>query len=159
MPAAAGLILDKLTYFKYNEAGNIFLTIMQRRKAAVLSAILVLGILMLSGMYLSNSTAEAKRQSQSTTTLCDEETGTCNTTVCVEGHPCKSSQTPPSNMEPNLEDLANMRPFEEQQQPSEEQQQPSDPKEDENEDKQETNRGFVEELLDNPLLSVPQVLE
>jgi hypothetical protein len=24
VPAAAGLILDKLTYFKYNEAGNMF---------------------------------------------------------------------------------------------------------------------------------------
>lgn len=48
---------------------------------------------MISGMYFSNSVAEAKRQSQSTTTLCDEETGTCNTTVCIEGHPCKSSET------------------------------------------------------------------
>jgi hypothetical protein len=47
----------------------------------------------------------------------------------------------------------------EEQQPVEEQQQPSDPKEDENEDKPEANRGFIEELLDNPLLSVPQVLE
>ena len=64
-----------------------------------MSAILVLGILVISGMHLSNSVAEAKRQSQSTTTLCDEETGTYNTTVCIE------------------------------------------------------------ELLDNPLLSVPQVLE
>ena len=49
-----------------------------------MSAILVLGILVISGMYLSNSVAEAKRQSQSTTTLCYEETGTCNTTVCIE---------------------------------------------------------------------------
>lgn len=136
----------------------MFLIIMQRRKAAVLSAILVLGILMISGMYFSNSVAEAKRQSQSTTTLCDEETGTCNTTVCIEGHPCKSSETLASNMEPNLEDLANMRPVEEQQ-PVKKQQQPSDPKEDENEDKPEADRGFIEELLDNPLLSVPQVLE
>jgi hypothetical protein len=124
---------------------------MQGRKPAVLSAILALGILIISGMYFANSVAEAKRQSQSTTTLCDEETGTCNTTVCIEGHPCKSSQTPPYNTEPNLEDLANMRPVEEQQ--------PSDPKEDENDDKPETNRGFIEELLKNPLLSVPHVLE
>ena len=124
---------------------------MQRRKAPGLSAILVLGILMISGMYYLNSVAEAKRQSQSTTTLCDEETGTCNTTVCIEGHPCKSSQTLASNTEPNLEDLSNLRPVEEQQ--------PADPKKDENEDKPEANRGFIEGLLDNPLLSVPQVLE
>jgi hypothetical protein len=130
---------------------------MQGRKAAVLSAILVLGLLIISGMYFSNSVAEAKRQSQSTTTICDEETDTCNTTVCIEGYPCKSSQTPPYNTEPNLEELANMRPVEEQQPVGE--QQPSDPKEDENDDKPETTRGLIEELLENPLLSVPQVLE
>lgn len=42
---------------------------LQQRMDAVLLAILVLGILMISGMYFSNSVAEAKRQSQSTTTL------------------------------------------------------------------------------------------
>ena len=53
------------------------------------------GIFLISGLVFPSSLVEGKRQSQSTTTMCNDDTGSCSTIICTEGQPCQSSQSPP----------------------------------------------------------------
>ena len=53
----------------------------------------------------SDALAEEKRQAQSTTTVCDEDTGSCEISVCDDKLLCETSSIPnPSDTEPLIED-------------------------------------------------------
>jgi hypothetical protein len=53
------------------------------------------GIFLISGLVFPSSLVEGKRQSQSTTTMCNDDTGSCSTIICTEGQPCQTSHSPP----------------------------------------------------------------
>ena len=53
----------------------------------------------------SDALAEEKRQAQSTTTVCDEDTGSCEISVCDNKLLCETSSIPnPSDTEPLMGD-------------------------------------------------------
>ena len=74
------------------------------------------GIFLISGLVFPSSLVEGKRQSQSTTTMCNDDTGSCSTIICTEGQPCQTSHSPPSGkvMPPPAESWTQM-PVKEQQ--------------------------------------------
>jgi hypothetical protein len=53
------------------------------------------GIFLISGLVFPSSLVEGKRQSQSTTTMCNDDAGSCSTIICTEGQPCQTSHSPP----------------------------------------------------------------
>jgi hypothetical protein len=64
-----------------------------------------IGFLIMLGTKNSDSVAEEKRQAQSTTTVCDEDSGSCEASVCDNKLLCEKSSIPnPSNTEPMTED-------------------------------------------------------
>jgi hypothetical protein len=68
-------------------------------------AVGAIGLLLMLGAKNSDSLAEEKRQAQSTTTVCDEDTESCEVSVCDDRPPCETSSIPnPSNTEPLIED-------------------------------------------------------
>lgn len=67
-------------------------------------AIAALGIFLILGAIHSDSLAEERRQAQSTTTVCNEDTESCETSICSNEIPCVTSNTPsPSNTESSME--------------------------------------------------------
>ena len=84
-------------------------------------AIAVLGIFLILGAMHSSSFAEEKRQAQSTTTVCNEDTESCEVSICSNENPCETSnaQSPSkteSSMEDNEESLPQQEPDQEERQ-------------------------------------------
>jgi hypothetical protein len=76
-----------------------------RKQVSMVLVVGAIGFLIMSSTKNSDSLAEKKRQAQSTTTVCDEDTGSCEVSVCDDGLPCETSSIPnPSNTEPMIED-------------------------------------------------------
>lgn len=57
---------------------------------------------------------EGKRQTQSSTTVCDDKTESCSTTICTDGQPCITTQNPPRTETSPKQDDSNNVPVEEQ---------------------------------------------
>jgi hypothetical protein len=53
-----------------------------------------IGLLLMLGAKYSDAFAEEKRQAQSTTTVCDEDTGSCEISVCDDKLSCETSSIP-----------------------------------------------------------------
>ena len=64
------------------------------RQLILLFFILVTGMFLVTVQVFLSSTVDAKRQSQSTTAVCNEATGSYSTTICIEGQLYQTSQTP-----------------------------------------------------------------
>jgi hypothetical protein len=86
------------------------------RQLLISIIMLMAGIFLISGLVFPSSLVEGKRQSQSTTTMCNDDTGSCSTIICTEGQPCQTSHSPPSGkvMPPPAESWTQM-PVKEQQ--------------------------------------------
>jgi hypothetical protein len=65
------------------------------RQLSISIIMLMAGIFLISGLVFPSSLVEGKRQSQSTTTMCNDDTGSCSTIICTEGKPCQTSHSPP----------------------------------------------------------------
>jgi hypothetical protein len=65
------------------------------RQLSISIIMLMAGIFLISGLVFPSSLVEGKRQSQSTTTMCNDDTGSCSTIICTEGQPCQTSHSPP----------------------------------------------------------------
>jgi hypothetical protein len=84
-------------------------------------AIGALGIFLILGAMHSSSLAEEKRQAQSTTTVCNEDTESCEVLICSNENPCETSNTrSPSKTESSIEDNEKSLP---PQEPNQEKQQ------------------------------------
>jgi hypothetical protein len=76
-----------------------------RKQVSMVLVVGAIGFLIMLGTKNSDSLAEDKRQAQSTTTVCDEDTGSCEVSVCDDRLACETSSIPnPSNTEPMTED-------------------------------------------------------
>lgn len=91
------------------------------RQISISIIMLMAGIFLITGLVFPSSLVEGKRQSQSTTTMCNDETGSCSTIICAEGQPCQTSHSPPrGNILPPPAESGTTMPVKEQQ-PVEEQ--------------------------------------
>ena len=78
-----------------------------RKQVSMVLVVGAIGFLIMLGTKNSDSVAEEKRQAQSTTTVCDEDSGSCEVSVCDNKLLCEASSIPnPSNTEPMTEDNA-----------------------------------------------------
>ena len=69
---------------------------MKHYRQLSISIIMVMaGIFLITGLVFPSSFVEGKRQSQSTTTMCNDDAGSCSTIICTEGQPCQTSHSPP----------------------------------------------------------------
>ena len=128
------------------------------RQLSISIIMLMAGIFLISGLVFPSSLVEGKRQSQSTTTMCNDDTGSCSTIICTEGQPCQTSHSPPSDkVMPPPAEFGTQMPVKEQQPLS--QQQPIEelhPLEEQSEDAEEQIVGedseedtsLLEELMD-----------
>ena len=111
-------------------------------------AIAAIGIFLILGAIHSDSLAEEKRQAQSTTTVCNEDTESCEVSICSDENPCETSNTPsPSKSESSVEDNEESLP---QQEPDPEEQQLEEyPHNTERDSKfqSEENKDLIERLL------------
>lgn len=89
------IILPKLTNFKYTDRVNIGPIMKHYRQLSISIIMLMAGIFLITGLVFPSSFVEGKRQSQSATTMCNDETGSCSTIICTEGQPCQTSHSPP----------------------------------------------------------------
>jgi hypothetical protein len=89
------IISPKLTNFKYTDRVNKGPIMKHYRQLSISMIILMAGIFLITGLVFPTSLVEGKRQSQSTTTMCNDETGACSTIICTEGQPCQTSHSPP----------------------------------------------------------------
>lgn len=152
------IISPKLTYFKYTDGVNIGPIMKHYRQLSISIIMLMAGIFLITGLVFPSSLVEGKRQSQSTTTMCDDDTGSCSTIICTEGQPCQTSHSPPRGkiMPPPVESGTPM-PMKEQQpvaqeQPVEElhplEEQSEDPEEHIGGEESEEDTSLLEELMD-----------
>lgn len=89
------IILPKLTNFKYTDRVNKGPIMKHYRQLSISIIMLMAGIFLITGLVFPSSFVEGKRQSQSATTMCNDETGSCSTIICTEGQPCQTSHSPP----------------------------------------------------------------
>jgi hypothetical protein len=76
-----------------------------RKQVSMVLVVGTIGLLLMLGAKNSNALAEEKRQAQSTMTVCDEDTGSCEISVCDDKLSCETSSIPnPSDTEPLIED-------------------------------------------------------
>src|SRR5918999_5427292 len=76
-----------------------------RKQVSMLFVVGTIGLLLMLGAEYSDALAEEKRQAQSTTTVCDEDTGSCEISVCDDKLLCETSSIPnPSDTEPLIGD-------------------------------------------------------
>src|SRR5918999_6522528 len=76
-----------------------------RKQVSMLFVVGTIGLLLMLGAEYSDALAEEKRQAQSTTTVCDEDTGSCEISVCDDKLFCETSSIPnPSDTEPLIGD-------------------------------------------------------
>jgi hypothetical protein len=76
-----------------------------RKQVSMVLVVGTIGLLLMLGAKNSDALAEEKRQAQSTTTVCDEDTGSCEISVCDDKLLCETSSIPnPSDTEPLIED-------------------------------------------------------
>ena len=152
------IISPKLTYFKYTDGVNIGPIMKHYRQLSISIIMLMAGIFLITGLVFPSSLVEGKRQSQSTTTMCNDDTGSCSTTICTEGQPCQTSHSPPRDkiMPPPAESGTPM-PMKEQlpvaqEQPVEElhplEEQSEDPEEHIGGEESEEDTSLLEELMD-----------
>jgi hypothetical protein len=118
------------------------------RSAGRSLAIAAIGIFLILGAIHSDSLAEEKRQAQSTTTVCNEDTESCEVSICSNENPCETSNTPiPSKAESSMEDNEESLP---QKEPDPEEQQlegyPPNTERDSNFQSEE-NKDLIERLL------------
>lgn len=86
------------------------------RQISISIIMLMAGIFLITGLVFPSSLVEGKRQSQSTTTMCNDETGSCSTIICAEGQPCQTSHSPPrGNILPPPAESGTTMPVKEQQ--------------------------------------------
>src|ERR687895_2587847 len=75
-----------------------------RKKVSMVLAVWTIGLLLMLGAKNSDALAEEKGQAQSTTTVCDEDTESCEISVCDNKLPCETSGIPkPVDTEPLIE--------------------------------------------------------
>jgi hypothetical protein len=89
------IILPKLTNFKYTDRVNKGPIMKHYGQLSISIIMLLAGIFLITGLVFTSSFVEGKRQSQSATTMCNDETGSCSTIICTEGQPCQTSHSPP----------------------------------------------------------------
>src|SRR5918997_952771 len=76
-----------------------------RKQVSMLFVVGTIGLLLMLGAEYSDALAEEKRQAQSTTTVCDDDTGSCEISVCDDKLLCETSSIPnPSDTEPLIGD-------------------------------------------------------
>jgi hypothetical protein len=72
-----------------------------RKHVSMVLVVGTVGLLLMLSAKNSDALAEEKRQAQSTTTVCDEDTGSCEISVCDNKLLCETSSIPnPSDTEP-----------------------------------------------------------
>lgn len=72
-----------------------------RKHVSMVLVVGAVGLLLMLSAKNSDALAEEKRQAQSTTTVCDEDTGSCEISVCDNKLLCETSSIPnPSDTEP-----------------------------------------------------------
>jgi hypothetical protein len=89
------IISPKLTYLKYTDRVNIGPIMKHYGQLSISVIMLMAGIFLITGLVFPSSPVEGKRQSQSTTTMCNDDAGSCSTIICTEGQPCQTSHSPP----------------------------------------------------------------
>jgi hypothetical protein len=155
------IILPKLTNFKYTDRVNIGPIMKHYRQLSISIIMLMAGIFLITGLVFPSSFVEGKRQSQSATTMCNDETGSCSTIICTEGQPCQTSHSPPrSTFVPPPAESGTQMPVKEQQpieelhplenvQPLEEQSEDAEDAEEHIvEEESEDDTSLLEELMD-----------
>lgn len=76
-----------------------------RKQVSAVLVVGAIGLLLMLSAKNSDALAEEKRQAQSTTTVCDEDTGSCEISVCDNKLLCETSSLPnPSDTEPLIGD-------------------------------------------------------
>jgi hypothetical protein len=76
-----------------------------RKQVSMVLAVMTIGLLLTLGAKNSDALVEEKRQAQSTTTVCDEDTESCKISVCDNKLPCEASSIPnPIDTESLIED-------------------------------------------------------
>jgi hypothetical protein len=76
-----------------------------RKQVSMVLVVGAIGLLLMLGAENSDALAEEKKQAQSTTTVCDEDTGSCEISVCDNKLLCETSSIPnPSDTEPLIGD-------------------------------------------------------
>jgi hypothetical protein len=137
---------DNLSFLHFSNSASDDRRRMNQIAGSII-AVAAIGIFLILGATHSNSLAEEKRQAQSTTTVCNEESESCEVSICSNENPCKTSNSPnPSNTESSMEDNE-VRP---QQDPDLEEQQPEayPPNTETHTDfPGEENKDFMERLL------------
>jgi hypothetical protein len=90
---------------------------MKHYKQLSISIIMLMaGIFLITGLVFPSSQVEGKRQSQSTTTMCNDDAGSCSTIICTEGQPCQTSHSPPrGKVMPSPAESETQMPVKEQQ--------------------------------------------
>jgi hypothetical protein len=76
-----------------------------RKQVSMVLVVGAVGPLLMLSAKNSDALAEEKRQAQSITTVCDEDTGSCEISVCENMLLCETSSIPnPSDTEPLIGD-------------------------------------------------------
>ena len=65
-----------------------------RKQVSAVLVVGAIGLLLMLSAKNSDALAEEKRQAQSTTTVCDEDTGSCEISVCDNKLLCETSSIP-----------------------------------------------------------------
>ncbi|MGA8107737.1 MAG: hypothetical protein WB815_13895, partial [Nitrososphaeraceae archaeon] len=84
------------------------------RQQAILFIVLMTGMFLITVQIFPSTVVEGERQTQSSTTVCDDKTESCSTTICANGQPCVTTQNPPQTETSPKQDDSNNIPVEEQ---------------------------------------------
>ena len=112
------IILPKLTNFKYTDRVNIGPIMKHYRQLSISIIMLMAGIFLITGLVFPSSFVEGKRQSQSATTMCNDEPRGTIVPPSAESEtqmPVKEQQ-PVAQQQPieELHPLEDVQPLEEQ---------------------------------------------
>jgi type IV secretory pathway VirB10-like protein len=120
----------------------------QNRQTSISLIVLAAGLFLVTGLLFPGSSTAERRQSQSSTTVCNDETGTCTTTICADGQPCHSTTNPPLGTASPLVSStpAVQEPAEEAEQPTVEQEQTSEQAEEQVEPARDTQDYIAEQI-------------
>ena len=84
------------------------------RQQAILFIVLMTGMFLITVQIFPSTVVEGIRQTQSSTTVCDDKTESCSATICTDGQPCVTTQIPSrTETSPKNDDSSNI-PVEEQ---------------------------------------------
>jgi type IV secretory pathway VirB10-like protein len=120
----------------------------QNRQTSISLIVLAAGLFLVTGLLFPGSSAADRRQSQSSTTVCDDETGTCTTTICADGQPCHSTTNPPlgTASPPSSSTPMTQEPTEERELPTIEQEQASEQAEEQAEPARDARDYIAEQI-------------